>query len=197
MSSIRNGKKKHIVFKIDFEKAYDWGFGKNRLYLRSSKFWVPFNWIPSVEFKRGLHRGDPLSHFLFILVMESLNTVVSDDMDDYFMVLRLERKGCQFLTYFTLVMLFFLGVGFRKIKNTEWEMWCFYLVSILKINVHKSKLCRVGVTNANLHDLAGFTRCEASFFLFSYLYMRECKVGSWLHTIFIRSSTILREICSL
>ncbi|GJV91786.1 RNA-directed DNA polymerase, eukaryota [Tanacetum coccineum] len=86
-------KKQSMVFKVDFEKAYDcvrwdfidsilkkFGFGAKWCNwiggcLRSSRGSVLVNGSPTVEFQffKGLKQGDPLSPFLFILVMESLH----------------------------------------------------------------------------------------------------------------------------
>ena len=86
-------KKASVVFKVDFEKAYDsvnWDF---LLYmmdrmnfckkwsqwikgcLNSSTVSVLVNGSPSDEFRleRGLRQGDPLAPFLFLIVVEGLN----------------------------------------------------------------------------------------------------------------------------
>ncbi|GJV81161.1 putative RNA-directed DNA polymerase, eukaryota, reverse transcriptase zinc-binding domain protein [Tanacetum coccineum] len=87
-----------LIFKVDFEKAFDsisWkyldfilnslGFGNKwhswiRECLRSSRASVLINGNPTSEFsvKRGLRQGDPLSPFLFILVMEGLHCALSN-----------------------------------------------------------------------------------------------------------------------
>ncbi|GKD46513.1 RNA-directed DNA polymerase, eukaryota, reverse transcriptase zinc-binding domain protein, partial [Tanacetum coccineum] len=86
-------KKQSLIFKVDFEKAYDsvrwdflddvtrkFSFGKKWCHwiqncLRSSRGSIIINGSPTEEFQfyKGLKQGDPLSPFLFLLVMESLH----------------------------------------------------------------------------------------------------------------------------
>nr|GEW08022.1 DNA helicase [Tanacetum cinerariifolium] len=87
------GKKQLLVFKVDFEKAYDsvrwdflddilrkFGFGDKwckwiQTCLRYSRGSIILNGSPTEEFQfyKGVKQGDPLFPFLFILVMESLH----------------------------------------------------------------------------------------------------------------------------
>nr|GFB09432.1 RNA-directed DNA polymerase, eukaryota [Tanacetum cinerariifolium] len=86
-------KKQALIFKVDFEKAYDsvrwdyhdevlckFGFGEKwrrwiQCCLHSSRGSIIINGSPTEEFQfgKGLKQGDQLFPFLFILIMESLH----------------------------------------------------------------------------------------------------------------------------
>ncbi|XP_071728879.1 uncharacterized protein [Rutidosis leptorrhynchoides] len=95
---LKRKKARSILFKVDFEKAFDFlswdflleimekiGFGsKWRMWimtcLKSASVSVLINGSPTEEFslERGVRQGDPLSPFLFILAAEGLNLLIKE-----------------------------------------------------------------------------------------------------------------------
>ncbi|XP_071727256.1 uncharacterized protein [Rutidosis leptorrhynchoides] len=116
---------KALFFKVDFEKAYDsvnWdylfcmlttlGFGSKWVSwikgcLVSARTSVLVNGNPTREFSinRGLRQGDPLSPFLFIIVMEGLHIAFQQAMDIDFVrgiKIGVDNNSIIFCVYFML-----------------------------------------------------------------------------------------------
>ncbi|GJV02001.1 RNA-directed DNA polymerase, eukaryota [Tanacetum coccineum] len=150
-----------MIFKIDFEKAFDsvrwdflddilksFGFGdKWRSWiagcLNSAKGSVLVNRSPTLEFPfhKGLKQGDPLSPFLFILVMESLH------------------HDAVFVGEWNI----------SNIKTIVSVLNCFFLASGLKINLVKSKLSGFGVSKTKINEAAALIGCSTFSAPFQYL----------------------------
>ncbi|GJV75495.1 RNA-directed DNA polymerase, eukaryota [Tanacetum coccineum] len=158
-------KAKLMILKIDFEKAFDsvsWdfldqvlqftGFGHTwrswiRGCLSSAKASVLVNGSPTAEFdlQRGLRQGDPLSPFLFILVMEGLHVAIEDAINaGLFYGAKLHSLHVSHL-FFTDDVLLLGEWSSVNISNFVNLLNCFYKVSGLKLNLHKSNLFGIGV----------------------------------------------------
>ncbi|GJX89986.1 RNA-directed DNA polymerase, eukaryota [Tanacetum coccineum] len=139
--------------------------------LNSAKASVLINGSPSPEFSlhRGLRQGDPLSPFLFILVMEALHVAVEDAINVGL------YRGVQVRSLHISHLLFaddvlFLGEWSRSnIIGLVSLLQCFHDVSGLKINLHKSNLYGIGVNTHEVSNLASFTGCTPQRLPFTYL----------------------------
>ncbi|GLT97295.1 hypothetical protein SLE2022_148680 [Rubroshorea leprosula] len=153
-------KKETFMFKIDFEKAYDrvnWSFLDYmmqrmgfcatwrkwiRVCLETSLVSVLVNGSPTRQFtvSRGLRQGDPLSPFLFLIVVEGLNGLISTASQKGLLEgVQVGSRGFKVthLQYADDTILF----GTASEENV-WAMKgilrSFELVSDLKINFNKS-----------------------------------------------------------
>ncbi|GKC74670.1 RNA-directed DNA polymerase, eukaryota [Tanacetum coccineum] len=132
----KSKKKQTMIFKIDFEKAYDlvrwdylddvlekFGFGskwRGWIYncLHSSKGSILVNGSPTDEFhfRRGLKQDEPLSLFLFILVMESLHLSFQNVVDEgLFKGLRMNLQKSKLLG---------IAVEDEKVSRAVMKMGC-------------------------------------------------------------------------
>ncbi|GKC33178.1 putative RNA-directed DNA polymerase, eukaryota, reverse transcriptase zinc-binding domain protein, partial [Tanacetum coccineum] len=157
----RKRKKDLMVFKVDFEKAFDslrWdfldlvmvklGFGtKWRKWifgcLQMARTSVLVNGSPTCEFEiyKGLRQGDPLSHFLFILAMEGLHV----------------------LTCKAELVSLFKGVSFG-----HHNMRISHLIYADDM-IFLGEWSRVGVSNEEVSNLAKIIGCGAAKFPMKYL----------------------------
>ncbi|GJY59330.1 RNA-directed DNA polymerase, eukaryota [Tanacetum coccineum] len=208
LSWCKHKKSKALIFKIDFEKAFDsvrwdyldvvlanFGFGlKWRSWiqgcLNSAMGSILVNGSPTSEFKfsKGLKQGDPLSPFLFILIMESLhlsfNNVVNAGL----------YNGIQIDESLNLSHLFYaddvIFVGKWNSSNLSTIVnvlkW-FYLASGLKINLNKSKLMGIGISHDVVASAAKSIGCSILHTPFNYLGVKVgdimSRLGSWDYVI--------------
>ncbi|GJX15148.1 RNA-directed DNA polymerase, eukaryota [Tanacetum coccineum] len=119
---------------------------------------------------RGLKQGDPLSPFLFILVMEALHLSVCKAVDeDVF-------KGIQLQGSLALSHLFYADDAFfmgewsdNNLRGIVNILKCFHLASGLQINIHKSQILGVGVSRSRVEDMASSLGCTIMENKFRYL----------------------------
>ncbi|GKC46109.1 RNA-directed DNA polymerase, eukaryota, partial [Tanacetum coccineum] len=182
--------KQAMFFKVDFAKAYDsvrwdylidvleaFGFGSIwcnwiRGTFGFAKASILVNGSPSDEFHLhcGLKQGDPLSPYLFILVMESLHLSVNKAVGEGVF------KGIQLHESLVLSHLFYAD---DALFMGEWSnsnlsgiiniLKCFHLASGLKINIQKSQVLGVGVPRSGVEYMASYLGCSIMEKKFCYL----------------------------
>ncbi|KAM0071671.1 putative RNA-directed DNA polymerase [Helianthus debilis subsp. tardiflorus] len=184
-------KLKLLIFKVDFEKAYDtinWKF----LWRIMKKMNFPDKWIgwikgclssgmgsilvngsPTKEFrfKRGLRQGDPLSPFLFILAMEVVSMFMNHMCNrGFFQGCKLPNDGpiLSHLCYADDVL--FIGEWSEDnlLALNRLLRWL-SLVTGLKINRSKCKVYGVGVPRDEVLSFARVVNCEAGSLPLSHL----------------------------
>nr|GEV77471.1 RNA-directed DNA polymerase, eukaryota, reverse transcriptase zinc-binding domain protein [Tanacetum cinerariifolium] len=194
-------KKQSFIFKIDLEKAYDsvrwdyledvlkkFGFREKwckwiRECLRS--FWgsVIVNGSPTEEFQvfKGLKQGDPLSPFLFILIMESLY-LTFQNVEDAGMF-----KGIVLNSSMVLSHMFFANdavfVGQWSNSNLDtiiFALKCFERAFGLCMNMPKSKIMGISVNGDKVDQVAHRIDCGILEVPFTYL---GSKVGECMSRI--------------
>ncbi|GJT47648.1 RNA-directed DNA polymerase, eukaryota, reverse transcriptase zinc-binding domain protein [Tanacetum coccineum] len=193
--------KQSMIFKVDFEKAYDsvrwdflmevlkkFGFGNRwcrwiQGCLVSSRGSVLVNGSPTPEFQfyKGLKQGDPLSPFLFLLIMESFHLSVQRVVDAGLF------KGISICSSLQLSHLFyaddaiFMGQWSETNINVIVKILdCFHQASGLRINIHKSKIMGISVSNDKVTQAAAKVGCASFKTPFWYL---GTKVGGAMSRI--------------
>ncbi|GKB28200.1 putative RNA-directed DNA polymerase [Tanacetum coccineum] len=184
-------KLKLLLFKVNFEKAFDsvnWnflldvmrqmGFGsKWRKWiascLSSASISVLINGSPSNEFKmeRGLRQGDPLSPFLFLLVVEGLQVIILEACNKgIFKGVSLAESGANIsLLQYADDALFFGEWSRFNAKNLTHILKCFELGSGLKVKFLKSKLFGIGILSNEVEARASSLGFAHDVLLFLYL----------------------------
>nr|GEZ57452.1 putative RNA-directed DNA polymerase, eukaryota, reverse transcriptase zinc-binding domain protein [Tanacetum cinerariifolium] len=179
-----------IVNEVDFKKAYDsvrWDFLDDVLkkfgfvnkwcawiqsFLRSLRGSIIINGSPTEEFQffKGLKQGDPLSPFLFILIIESLHLSFQRVVDaGMFMGIKLSPSLSLSHMFYTNDAVFVGQWYDGNINILVHVLECFYQVSGLRINMSKSKIMRVHVEDEKVKYVASKCRCLILNTPFSYL----------------------------
>ncbi|GJS33367.1 RNA-directed DNA polymerase, eukaryota [Tanacetum coccineum] len=183
-------KKQAMFFKVDFAKAYDsvrwdylldvleaFGFGQTwcnwiRGTFSSTKASVLVNGSPSNEFSFhcGLKQGDPLSPYLFILIMESLHMSFTRAVDEgVFKGVHLQGSTSISHLFYADDAMFIGEWSDANLKGIVNILQCFFLASGLKINIHKSQVLGVGVPSSIVMQAASSIGCGVMHKQFRYL----------------------------
>nr|GEV72802.1 RNA-directed DNA polymerase, eukaryota [Tanacetum cinerariifolium] len=174
-------KSKLMVFKIDFEKAFDtvsWdylfrvmsftGFSEKWISwiqgcLTSASASILVNGSPTREYhiNCGHRQRDPLSLFLFIIAMEGLHVAVEDAISaGLYRGITVNNMMLSHLFFADDAL--FIGEWSRSnINNMVSILDCFHKVYGLKINLHKSSLFGIGVPFEEVKLLSLSTGCNA------------------------------------
>jgi len=215
----KTSKKPCLIFKVDFEKTYDsvsWDFlfyMLNRMGFHEK--WV--SWIkgclksiyisalvnesPTKEFKtsKGLRQGDPMAHFLFLIVAEGLNGLMRMAIQrKLFIPYKVGKDDIQIsLLQFANDTLFISEVSLTNVFIIKSILNCFELAVGLKINFSKSKLGGYTVTRADIKHLVALLNCKMLEDSFTYpgipmgvslrrsqtwkpiVHKLSCKLASW------------------
>ncbi|RVW33934.1 Transposon TX1 uncharacterized 149 kDa protein [Vitis vinifera] len=180
-----------VVFKIDFEKAYDhvkWDFLDHVLEkkgfsprwrkwmsgcLSSVSFAILVNGSAKgwVKASRGLRQGDPLSPFLFTLVADVLSRMLmraeERNMLEGFRVGR-NRTRVSHLQ-FADDTIFFSNSREEELQTLKSLLLVFGHISGLKVNLNKSSIYGINLDQAHLSRLAEMLDCKASGWPILYL----------------------------
>ncbi|XP_020223262.1 uncharacterized protein LOC109805546 [Cajanus cajan] len=191
LEEAKRKKKQCLLFKVDFEKAYDsvnWEY----IFFVMEKMRFPISWrrwiaeclatarvsvlvngSPSSEFGvgRGLRQGDPLALFLYLITVEGLSSLMSKAVQEYVFTGYMvggDVVPVSHLQYADDTIL----VGDATLSN-GWAikviLQLFELVAGLKVNFFKSQLLGVNVDQVWVQSLAQFLNCKVGSFPCSYL----------------------------
>ncbi|GAU31392.1 hypothetical protein TSUD_19380 [Trifolium subterraneum] len=188
----RKSKKELMLFKVDFEKAYDsvdWGYLEDvmgRMFFPTLwRKWIKecvctatasvlVNGNPTEEFPlgRGLRQGDPLSPFLFLLAAEGLNVLmeaaVARNLFTGYSISERDPISVSHLQFVDNTLL--LGVkSWANVRALRAILVLFETMSGLKVNFHKSMLVGVNIPESWLDEAAYALCCKVGNISFLYL----------------------------
>ncbi|RVX12400.1 Transposon TX1 uncharacterized 149 kDa protein [Vitis vinifera] len=173
-----------VVFKIDFEKAYDhvsWDFldhvmekkgfnPKWRKWIRGCLSSVSFAILVNgnakgwVKASRGLRQGDPLSPFLFTIVADVLSRMLlRAEERNVFEGFRVGRNRTRVShLQFADDTIFFSSTREEDLLTLKSVLVVFGHISGLKVNLDKSNIYGINLGQDHLHRLAELLDCKAS-----------------------------------
>nr|XP_043629901.1 uncharacterized protein LOC122601202 [Erigeron canadensis] len=205
ISWIRKNKKKAFIFKVDFNKAYDnvnWcflidilsqlGFPRKwcdwiYVVLASARSAVLVNGSPTFEFQcfKGMRQGDPISPFLFIVVMEALSTMLRKASCNWSLKgISLPNNGPVISHLLYADDCAFLGEwSVENLNMVARILRVFHICSGLKINLGKSLMFGIGVSESEVKWAADVVKCKPGIIPFIHLGIRISsnmnRVANW------------------
>lgn len=183
-------KRSVVILKVDFEKAYDrvsWNFIRYILrrmgygvrwmklmesYIFTSSMSVLINGSTTKDFsvEKGPRQGDPLSPFIFVLVMKFLTILLKKAKEVG------EFRGFKIKGSKEVDLLQFADDTIIVAEGDSANLWSmksilrgFELMSGSRINFHKSNIFGVNVDDWYLEAASAFLLCKVGFFPFKYL----------------------------
>ena len=122
---------------------------------------------------RGLRQGDPLSLYLFVIVMVALNCLLKKAKSGGFLLgWRVSGKGGEGVKVLHLLFandtLVFCEPSHDQLTYLCWLLMCFEAIYGLKVNLKKSDLILVGSVE-NVDELAQEFECKVGAIPFTYL----------------------------
>ncbi|GJU41858.1 RNA-directed DNA polymerase, eukaryota [Tanacetum coccineum] len=199
-----------MVLKIDFQKAYDsvrwdfiddilsrFGFGEKwRMWIQGcfsscmGSVLVIESPTKEFQFHRGLRQGDPLSPFLFLLVMESLHIAFMNIMEKSLFSPLVIGNGMKINLshlFYADDAIFIGRWSSANIVALVRLLQCFYLTSGMKVNFHKTTLVGVQVPIEEVEYMASYIGCKVTKSLRSYLGVKVgvnmSRIDSWKEVI--------------
>jgi hypothetical protein len=180
-----------VIFKIDFEKAYDkvkWSFLQQTLCMKVfSPKWS--RWIQNMvsggsvgikvnddiglyfQMKWGLRQGDPMSPILFNIVADMLALLINRAKIDgqiRGVLPHLVDDGMSILQYANDIIIF-LDHDLEQAKNLKLLLCDFEQLSGLKINFHKSEVFCYGAAREMESSYTSLFGCNSGDYPFRYL----------------------------
>ena len=205
IDSCRQAKISATILKLDFHKAFDsvaWSFLEWTLAsmgfpdvwrswimacVSSAAASILINGSPTVPFKlhRGLRQGDPLSPFLFNLIVETLSLVIDKAANLGLWEGLAVSRGGQRVTHLQYAddTIIFCPPNLDFLLNIKKALILFQLASGLKVNFHKSFLYGIHLDDIWLSSAAKTLLCKVGNFPITYLGLpiggSSSKVALW------------------
>ncbi|XP_022024814.1 uncharacterized mitochondrial protein AtMg01250-like [Helianthus annuus] len=148
--------------------------------LKSAKSSVLVNGAPTFQFKcqKGIRQGDPLSPFLFLVVMEALSCMISLAKEAGIIKgISTGNNGPVIIHLLYVDDAIVVGEWTKEeVVNVVRILRCFFLCSGLKINIDKSNLYGIGVDLEETGVMANEVGCKPDVPPFKYLGLKWVQI---------------------